>query len=119
MNHFHFPSNTVASTVEFYESFFGFRKKITLGKTQVLENGERFLLAIDESYTTAPLSERIHLGFRLENAAEVSSLHTRMKKEGVAAMGDLMNPSPHALHFYCADPSGNRLEIGWYAFVTG
>ena len=113
MNHFHFPSAAVPETIDFYTKHFAFREIATLGKTHVLRDDKGFLLAIDESAEGDPPSKARHLGFHLEGKRAVLELFLRLKP---MVKSPLIEPSPRVIHFYCEDPSGNRLEIGWYHF---
>jgi len=113
MNHFHFPSAAVPATIDFYTSHFAFQKVATLGKTHVLRDTKGFLLAIDESEASAPPPKAQHLGFHLDGKQAVLDLFQKLK---AATKSPLIEPSPRVIHFYCEDPSGNRLEIGWYHF---
>ncbi len=115
MNHFHFSSAAVDPTIAFYESYFGFPKVRTMGKTHVLEGEHGFLLAMDEAEASKPLGAA-HLGFRLNTHEAVRSIYRRMKEEGVAITSELATPSPRASHFYCLDPSGQTIEVGFYDF---
>ncbi len=114
MNHFHFSSASPLPTITFYEKYFGFRKIKMLGKTHVLVSQAKFILAIDESTASDPIPASSHLGFSLPARSEVQSLYEKMREDDQSSTGALLEPSPRALHFYCSDPSGNRLEIGWY-----
>jgi catechol 2,3-dioxygenase-like lactoylglutathione lyase family enzyme len=114
MNHFHFASHAVDPTIAFYETYFGFRQARVLGKTHVLVGDHGFLLAIDEGESAATLPKGSHLGFTLESPEKVHALFRRMAAEGVAITSALVTPSPRASHFYCLDPSGQPLEVGWY-----
>jgi len=114
VNHFHFPSANALPTISFYERYFGFRKIRLLGNTHILINQNKFLLAIDESTASDPLPATSHLGFQLPDKEEVRKIHEQMRTDFPSDTGHLLEPSARALHYYCSDPSGNRLEIGWY-----
>jgi catechol 2,3-dioxygenase-like lactoylglutathione lyase family enzyme len=114
VNHFHFASARAGETISFYETYFGFRERRTLGKTHVLMNDSRFLLAIDETEACGPALNGAHLGFSLANPEAVKALFHKMARAGVTLSGNLLEPSARATHFYCVDPSGNRVEVGWF-----
>lgn len=116
MNHFHFASQAVARTRDFYIRYFGFRERAKIGRTLVLENSDGFLLALDESRESSSMPENAHLGFRLKDAATVDHINAQMRAEGTVIVGTVLSPSPRARQFYCLDPSGNRIEVGWYDF---
>lgn len=115
MNHFHFASSAVDPTIAFYETYFHFQKCRTLGKTHVLEGSHGFLLAIDESEDSVCLPPGSHLGFRLDTPEAVQAIYRRMYADGVPITTPLATPSPRASHFYCLDPSGHSIEVGYYA----
>ena len=112
MKHFHFPSAEPEKTADFYETFFGFRKLRRLGNTQVLADRANFLLAIDECEACAPPPDSTHLGFCLESREQVPELYARLQAQHEVT--ELREPTPKVSHFYCQDPTGNRLEVGWY-----
>ncbi len=112
LNHLHFSSENPEATKNFYESYFGFRPHKTMGKTTVLVNDERFLLAIDEGES----DERhgLHFGFCLEASERVEAIYGEMKENGVVIEKEFTRLSDNACQFYCFDPSGNHVEVGWY-----
>jgi predicted enzyme related to lactoylglutathione lyase len=114
LNHFHFPSNSTIETINFYSKYFEFNKKAQLGKTHILKNPNGFLLAIDESDTKQTLNQKSHLGFQLNDAEKVRVLYLKMIEDGIPMVRELREPSQNAIHFYCTDPTGYVLEIGWY-----
>ena len=114
MNHFHFSSSNAVATVSFYERYFGFQKIKKLGGTHVLKDRGNFILAIDEVDKATPIPAGSHLGFTLIGADAVQRLYEEMAKDEVPLNGELQNPSARAIHFYCLDPSRNRVEVGWY-----
>ena len=114
MNHFHFPSAKLSETVDFYEHFFRFKRARVIRKTHILSGENDFILAIDESGTAHTMPKEVHLGFRLKNEDEVKRLFQQMAHSGVPMAGPLLTPSNRATHFYCKDPSGNNIEVGWY-----
>jgi catechol 2,3-dioxygenase-like lactoylglutathione lyase family enzyme len=114
MNHFHFGSARAAATVSFYEKYFGFRKIKNLGKTHVLKDQRNFILAIDEENEASPIPQSAHLGFTLSDPESVQLLYESLASDEVPLPGPLKKTSPRAVHFYCVDPSNNRVEVGWY-----
>ena len=119
MNHFHFGTDRVVETSQFYEKYFGFSKILELGSTLVLRNAKDFILAIDplERGASNPCeNSALHLGFVLKDRSEVNRVFDLMRDEKLGSLGSLLSPTPKVLHFYCNDPAGNRLEIGWYSF---
>lgn len=116
MNHFHFGSSNAVATVSFYEKYFGFREIKRLGPTHVLRDDNNFILAIDEIAGAEPIPNCAHLGFTLTDPDVVEELHVTMSADQVPLPGELQRPSTRATHFYCQDPSGNRIEVGWYSW---
>lgn len=116
MNHFHFTTDAVKPTIDFYAKYFDFKEIKLLGKTHVLRNLNGFVLGIDEGNESKGLPQTAHLGFTFEEEAQVASLFQSMQKDTQCKVTPLEKPSPRASHFYCLDPSGNKLEIGWYRF---
>ena len=115
LNHLHFQSARPRETSAFYQEYFGFRAHVELGPTVVLANDERFFLAIDPAPGAEPVDgEALHFGFCLRDADEVRMLYALMKGAGVPFTKDLTDLSPNATQFYCVDPAGNRVEVGWY-----
>jgi len=126
LNHFHFSSNTVPKTCEFYRRYFGFEVRWQILDKVVLGNRDGFILAIDPIPISSPAPDRTslapplqHLGFYLDDVEEVVALHRRMKDDGVSIQQELTERSENCRHFYCVDPSGNSIEVGWnQAFIN-
>lgn len=114
MNHFHFAAKSVEKTAEFYETYFGFRRVAKLGRTLVLRNNVGFILGVDEAGENSGVQTNSHIGFTLETSEEVETLFVRMDKNFIST--PVRKPSSRATHFYCADPAGNSIEVGWYQF---
>lgn len=118
MNHFHFSASDTLATIQFYEQYFGFRKIRSLKNTHVLTDNSGFLLAIDESNDCTSLPQTCHLGFTLPSAERVRQTYQNMLQEKVQIIAPLQMPSAKAIHFYCQDPAGNTIEVGWYNFLS-
>ncbi len=114
LNHLHFASKAPEATREFYESYFGFRPHRRLGRTEVLVNEEHFLLAIDDSDSPDRRQSALHFGFCLDSPEKVEAAYLAMKNDGVPLEKELTRLSENAVQFYCFDPSGNHVEVGWY-----
>jgi len=114
LNHIHFRAENPALTRAFYEKYFGFEFLRDLRGTIVLRNPGRFLLAIDPASEAAPATAGFHFGFCLETRDEVTHLYRQMRDEKVDFSQDLRVLGPGAVSFYCFDPAGNRVEVGWY-----
>jgi catechol 2,3-dioxygenase-like lactoylglutathione lyase family enzyme len=114
LNHIHFATGDITKTREFYETYFGFREHFRLHKTLVLTNDHHFLLALDDTNTQSATAPSFHFGFCVESADAVRDLYERMKLSGVAFVQEFKTLSPNAVSFYCLDPHGNQVEVGWY-----
>lgn len=113
VNHLHFGSPNVDATRGFYERYFGFRHHSNLRETVVLVGDSHFLLAIDP-LVEAAAPTRLHFGFCVGDSAKVRTLYAKMKDEGVSFSQELKEISENAVNFYCVDPAGNCVEVGWY-----
>jgi catechol 2,3-dioxygenase-like lactoylglutathione lyase family enzyme len=116
LNHLHFASAEPEKTRAFYEIYFGFRVSRRLRGTTVLANPAGFVLAIDDRAGERPPCgprDRLHFGFCLESPQAVTALYETMKA-GTVAAAPLVRIGENALHFYCDDPAGNRIEVGWF-----
>lgn len=128
LNHLHISSPAVPETCSFYHQYFGFDVRWRILDKVVLADAEGFILAIDPvapppeaspEQTARPTAVQ-HIGFYLDTPEEVVALHRRMKSDGVGIPQELVERSANCLHFYCVDPSGNSIEVGWNrAFLPG
>lgn len=123
-NHLHFSSERVGDTQEFYESYFGFRLHSKIRDTTVLTNEHSFLLAIDP-IKGGPVKDggtkaagNLHFGFCLDDADSVENLYRKMEADHVAFAQVYRKISENAVSFYCYDPAGNCVEVGWYRSLT-
>jgi extradiol dioxygenase family protein len=116
VNHLHFEAPDVEATRRFYETYFAFQPHLRLRDTVVLTNDRRFFLAIDPGNPSG--EERLHFGFCLSTAEEVHRLHERMLADRIPLAQALKAHSENAVSFYCFDPAGNRIEVGWYRPLT-
>jgi catechol 2,3-dioxygenase-like lactoylglutathione lyase family enzyme len=115
LNHLHLSARQPESTRRFYETYFGFRPHLQLGETVVLVNAEHFLLAIDPRGDSTDASPPpLHFGFCVGRPEEVDALYQAMRQGGVVFTQELRVMSPNARSFYCWDPAGNQVEVGWY-----
>jgi catechol 2,3-dioxygenase-like lactoylglutathione lyase family enzyme len=113
-NHLHFATSRLEATRDFYTGYFGFEPFTKLRDTVVLKGKAHFLLAMDPACEATEPNARLHFGFCVETADEVDALYGRMLADGIAFAQPLKAISPHARNFYCYDPSGNCVEVGWY-----
>ena len=117
LRHLHFGAQDVKQTQAFYETYFGFQEHLNLGDTVVLKDADQFVLAIDALEKVPPASPTLHFGFLLRSAKAVESLYEKMHRAGVSVVQPLKKISDKAIQFYCLDPSGNKVEVGWYQML--
>lgn len=114
MNHIHLGTKDLSKSQAFYEKYFGFRKKFDHGKGVFLVNDHSFLIAIDPVDQLPEFPEWYHIGFCLDNEAQVLSLYDQMKADSVMIAGDMMKEAGEFASFYIRDPDGNKIEISWH-----
>lgn len=90
LNHIHIGTRNLESSVSFYQTYFGFKKKFDHSPGIFLDNSSGFLLAIDPVESVPILPSWYHIGFCLENEAEVIRIYDRMKSNGVSITRDLV-----------------------------
>ena len=115
LNHIHLTSSEPQKTSEFYQKYFGFKRVRQIQKTTVMTNADQFILAFDGVEISQAVRKPCHIGFTLTEKGEVELLYQRMQRDGISA-GDLQSPNDNVIHFYCEDPCGNSIEVGWYRF---
>lgn len=114
LNHVHFGTKNLATSVEFYRHYFGFEKKFEEGGTAFLANPAGFLIAVDEMKEVPELPEWYHLGFCLNSADEVLAMHQKMKAGNANIVRDLLQKEGAYASFFVKDPDGNKLEVSWH-----
>ncbi len=114
LNHIHIGTKNLGKSREFYESFFGFRKKFDHGDGVFLENESGFLIAIDPVDEIPTFPSWFHLGFCLNDPKTVKSIYEKMKTKGVKFAKDYAEYGDDAVAFYCFDPDGFKVEVSWH-----
>jgi catechol 2,3-dioxygenase-like lactoylglutathione lyase family enzyme len=114
LNHVHLGTKDLEVFLNFYERFFGFKKKFDHGKGAFLYNSSNFLIAVDPVETLPTFPEWYHLGFCLDSENEVLDIYEKMKLEGVNIVRELLAEKGEFASFYLIDPDGNKLEISWH-----
>ena len=114
MNHVHLGSKDLKQSQQFYERFFGFKKKFDHGAGVFLEDSKGFLLAIDPVENEQEFPSWFHLGFCVENKETVKSIYESMKSTGVSFAKDYQEYGDDAAAFYAHDPDGVKIEVSWH-----
>lgn len=115
LNHIHIGVTHVGRSKEFYESFFGFRKKFDHEDGVFLEDSEGFLLAIDPVKEKPKFPSWFHIGFCLNSKQRVKEIYESMRSRGVEFAKPYQEFGDDAAAFYCLDPDGYKIEISWHA----
>jgi catechol 2,3-dioxygenase-like lactoylglutathione lyase family enzyme len=98
----------------FYERHFGFRPAYEADGGWFLCNDDGFLLALVPAEPHRPLPPGVHIGFGVDDPAEVGRLHVELSAAGVAvsAVDDHRQAEDHVT-FRCWDPDGTEVEVFW------
>ena len=114
LNHVHFGTKDLATFVDFYERYFGFKKKFQSGTTTFLANASGFLIAVDPVDNLPAFPEWYHLGFCLDKEAEVLRMYEKLKAGKANIVRDLVTQEDAFASFFLKDPDGNKLEVSWH-----
>ena len=115
LNHLHLKSHDIAASRAFYERYFGFRFFAQHGDGAFLTDDANFLVAIfPYKADDTPLPEWFHFGFCVGSSDVVEKLYARMKKDNVPFSSELSTWGDGAVTFYCVDPGGNKVEVGYH-----
>lgn len=115
LNHIHLGTKNLGKSKEFYQSFFGFKKKFDHGDDGIfLEDDKGFLLAIDIVEESPSFPSWFHLGFCLDNKDQVKAIYDRMVLQQVKFAKDYQEYGDDAVAFYALDPDGYKIEVSWH-----
>ena len=114
MNHIHLGTKNLGKSMEFYQSFFSFRKKFDHGEGVFLEDEKGFLLAIDPVENMPEFPDWFHLGFCMDNRDQVKSIYNKMSEAGVSFAKKYQEYGEDAAAFYAFDPDGFKIEVSWH-----
>lgn len=114
LNHVHLGTKNLVAFQEFYNRYFGFEKKFDHGKGAFLTNSSNFLIAVDPVEVLPELPDWYHLGFCLDNEAEVFQVYEKMRRDKVNIVRDILAEKGAFASFFVKDPDGNKLEISWH-----
>ena len=105
---------------DFYQTHFGFRPAFEADGGYFVRNEHGFLLALVPSDPHLPLPPGVHIGFRLDTAAEVFGLHRGLDAAGVV-VGELEDERPRNdyVTFRTWDPDGTEIELFWEPGALG
>jgi len=111
INHVHLNSPNVTKTAEFYQKYFGFRKKEPVSdEPTFLVDKDGFLMAVSPLESAIEFPSWFHIGFAKRQPDEVRDLYRRMQTDGVPLTRDLIDEED-ATVFWCRDPSGYKVEV--------
>ena len=114
MNHIHLGTANIGKSREFYQGFFGFKKKFDHGEGIFLVDQNNFLIAIDPVETVPELPSWFHLGFCLDDKVKVKAIYDKMKSAGIEFAKEYQEWGNEAAAFYCYDPDGYKIEVSWH-----
>ncbi len=114
LNHIHIGTKDLGRSKEFYESFFGFKKKFDHDDGVFLEDDNGFLLAIDPVNELPQFPNWFHLGFCLDSKEQVKLIYEKMTTQGIKFAKDYQEYGDEAAAFYAYDPDGFKIEVSWH-----
>lgn len=116
LNHLNLRVRDANACRDFYERHFGFQLAFEGGGGYFVRNDAGFLLALIPADPHQPLPDGFHMGFGLDDAAEVAALHDELLGAGVrvTAIED-HRPGEDYVTFRCWDPDGTEIEAFWEA----
>ena len=113
LNHLDLQVSDVDAARVWFETHFGLRC-VTARRDEIalLEDGTGFSLGVSNLFNNpAPVyPPDFHLGFVLEEAAQVEAIYGKLKSAGVAMKHELAQGGPN-LYFMCAGPDGIGVEV--------
>ena len=117
VKHMHLACADHASSVAFFEKYFGFRfeRSIPRGEgkaTTVIRDAGGFQIALEADPENARLPKWFHLGMLVATAEQCRALFERMAADGVTIVEPLRENGP-LLTYLCADPDGHELQVYW------
>jgi catechol 2,3-dioxygenase-like lactoylglutathione lyase family enzyme len=116
LNHLNLRVADPTACRDFYVEHFGFRPAFEAEGGFFVRNDEGFLLALVPAEDPVPLPAGVHIGFGLDDAAEVLALHDRLTGAGVAT-SEISDQRPRSdyVTFRSWDPDGTEVEVFWEA----
>ncbi len=114
LNHLDLQVSDIHAARSFFETHFGLQCDYTRrNEMAILDDGAGFSLGLSNltNQTSAPLYPHdFHVGFVLEEAAQVEELYARLQHAGVPMKRELSDGGPN-VYFMCAGPEGIPVEV--------
>ena len=114
LNHLNLRVADPASCRDFYVEHFGFRPAFEADGGFFLRNHAGFLLALVPADPHIGLPPGVHIGFGLDEVAEVQALHDALGRAGIRTTAvDDERPDSGYVTFRCWDPDRTEIEVFW------
>lgn len=113
LNHLDLQVSDIDVARSFFETHFGLRCSYSRrDEIAFLEDDAGFSLGVSNLFNNpAPVyPPDFHIGFVLEEAAQVEAMYEQLKSAGVAMKHDLAEGGPN-LFFMCVGPDGVPVEV--------
>jgi catechol 2,3-dioxygenase-like lactoylglutathione lyase family enzyme len=116
LNHLNLRVADASACRDFYQRHFGFQPAFEADGGFFVRNEDGFLLALIPAERHQALPDGFHIGFGLDAADAVASLHATLSAAGVTVT-DIEDSRPDAdyVTFRCWDPDGTEVEVFWEA----
>ena len=116
LNHLNLRVRDAGACRDFYQQHFGFRPAFEAEDGYFIRNDAGFLLALIPAEPHVALPSGFHIGFGLDDADEVASMHTTLASNGVKVTEiQDSRPDEDYVTFRCWDPDGTEIEVFWEA----
>jgi len=112
--HLGLPVRDHERSIRFYATYFGFdpaTAKAYPDGTVIVQNPDRFALALHPVAEVGAQPGFLHFGFAMADAEAVRALDARMVGGGVPVVE--RDDEPTLVSFKCLDPDGWRVEVYW------
>lgn len=113
LNHLDLQVSDIHAARAFFETHFGLRCSYTRrDEIALLEDNAGFSLGVSNLFKNAAPTypPDFHVGFVLEDAAQVEALYEQLKSASVVMKHDLTEGGPN-LFFMCVGPGGIPVEV--------
>ncbi len=111
LNHLHLRVASVERAAAFYERVFGLRRHVVHDDDVLFMRDDAGMdLALAPAAEVDAFPSWFHIGFRLESAGAVKTLHDAAIAEGVTIKAPYTVDGDFAF-FRCVDPDGYQIEI--------
>ena len=111
LNHLDLQVQDVARTTAFFERYFGLRVQSNPSSPAlvILTDEAGFVLVLQRSPQPRPYPEGFHLGFLLDEVADVRALHERALHDGIPVSDVIVNG--RGTMIYLTAPEGYFVEV--------